>query len=392
MAISPDDAAAMLAERMGAIDTGATTTVAPVAVTAPEQTYRHYRPLVEAADDFAREARTLKTGERFYTGIPEFDRAMRGLSPKQIMLVQGYAHSGKTVFVTEAMRHNHDRPMILFTPDEDRVLILTKLVSLVHGVSAEELEQQIANGDPHVEAMIRGVASEHFPNLAVFDDIADLKKMTQAVDECRQHWGCREAVTIFDYANLLTYGDGSGDVVAKIDALKGWGKTQSTPLILMHQSSRTKGSDGGTVTIDSGSHGGEQQATFVVGVRRKKNFYQAQIADLEVRKAVATRDTSAIDLALETARFELSKHMDSITFNVVKNKRPPSHLVDDTDFHLDRDTGRITPYSRRDAGKYRADPERQYGAHTVTQPTLDETVVADDTSVGYDRYTHDEQF
>lgn len=394
--INSTAAAALLADRMGAMDVGGTNTVPPTVasdVTTDMPDPRYYRPLVEAADDFAREARTLKTGQRFYTGIPSFDDAMRGLSPKQLMLVQGYAHSGKTVFVTEAICHNHLEPMVLFTPDEDRVLILTKLVSRVEGVSAEELERRIADGDEQTEKMIRGIASDYFPNLAVFDDIADLRKMTAAVDECRQVWGRREAVTIFDYAQLLSYGDGSGDVVGKIDGLKGWGKSQDTPLIVMHQSSRTKGSDGGAVTIDSGTHGGEQQATFVIGVRRKKNFYTAQIADLEARKAVSTRDTSAIDLALETARYELSKHLDSITFNVVKNKRPPSRLVDDTDFHLDRDTGRITPYNRREAGRYRSDPARVYGVGAAAQTATQGALVPDETeATGYDRYDHGEDF
>lgn len=302
--------------------------------------YRWLRPLVEAADEFAAQARTLGSGQRVYTGIQAFDDAMRGLAPKELMVVQGYAHSGKTLFVTEMLRHNHDRPIALFTADEDRVLVLTKLTSLVTGISAEVLEKRIADGDAEAERIVRSTAIEHFPKLVVFDQVSELRRMTDALAECRDWWGEREAFTVFDYANLLQY---EGDVVSKIDAIKGWAKDQSTPMVLMHQSSRSKGSDGGEVTIDSGSHGGEQQATFVVGVRRKRNFYRGQLRELQEKRANALRGTEAIDDKIREVEWELQRHVDTITLNLVKNKRPPGRLVDDLDFHLDADTGRITP-------------------------------------------------
>jgi hypothetical protein len=40
-------------------------------------------------------------------------------------------------------------------------------------------------------------------------------------------------------------------------------------MLVLHQSSRTAGADGKKMTISSGAYGGEQQATHILGVRRK---------------------------------------------------------------------------------------------------------------------------
>ena len=346
----------------GSNETGAATGGDPPPGVPARPGYRYLVPFAEAADDFAAQAKTLTTGERIYTGLPQFDDAMRGLGPKQLMIVQGYAHSGKTVFVTEMMRHNHEARMVLFTADEDRVLMLTKLASLVHGVSAEELERRIANGDTEAMAMVRSTATDHFPNLAVFDNVTTIDTMRRCLDECRDHWGGKEQLTVFDYANLLQY---DGDVVAKIDALKGFGKDTGTPLCVMHQSSRTKGSDGAYVGIDSGSHGGEQQATFLVGVRRKKNQYGGMVRELQDKLQFASRNKEIIQDQLTEAEWELERHQNTLTINLVKNKRPPGHLVDDVDFTLDQHTGRIQecdmPFVARGN-------ERQYGAAAHMPP------------------------
>jgi hypothetical protein len=75
--------------------------------------WRHYKPLAEAANDFVTQARTLRTGERIYTGVDVFDEAMRGLAPKELMVVQGFAHSGKTLFTTAIIEHNRDRRVVM---------------------------------------------------------------------------------------------------------------------------------------------------------------------------------------------------------------------------------------------------------------------------------------
>lgn len=321
----------------------------PVGAIAPptdgDTPYRYLRPLRDAAEELAAQARTLRTGERIYTGLDPFDQAMRGLGPRELMLVNGYSGSGKTLFVTQMMYHNKHKRIALFTADEDRVLVLAKLVSLIHGISAEDLEYAIASGDKGAEAMVLDTATQHFPNLIVFDDVADIRRMNIALGEARDWWGDKEQLAIFDYAGLLQHGDGGeGNVVGKIDALKAWGKQHQLPLVVMHQSSRSKGADGHVVTMDSGTHGGEQQATFVVGVRRKRNYWGAQVRDLEERLATTTRNADALGDQLREAVAELDRHRETVTFSVVKNKRPPGHLVDEIDYKLDPATGKVSEF------------------------------------------------
>lgn len=317
---------------------------APEAPTSPaydHEAYRYFVPLPEAANDFIFQSRTV--GERVYTGIDEFDHAMRGLARKEIMIVQGFAHSGKTLFVTQLMKANTDKRVILFTPDESRVLVLVKLASLVTGVSAEEYERRIASGDTTAEDELRAVATTHFPNLAVFDEVNDLRSMDAAYLECRAFWGHEPDVVIFDYIDLLA-GDSGGDgaTAGKVNALKAWGKRRNHRLILLHQSSRTAGKDGAEVTISSGAYGGEQQATFVVGVRRKRDQWRGRLRDLEEKRATQANPSERLDEQIADAKWQLDRHWNTITFNLVKNKRPPSRLVDEVDFILDHETGALT--------------------------------------------------
>jgi KaiC/GvpD/RAD55 family RecA-like ATPase len=347
--LSDDDIAARLAALEGA---------APVRPQATAPEYRHYRPLVDAADEYVTFART--PGRRIYLGIESFDAAMRGIAPGELCLVVGYAHSGKTVLTTEVILNNADRRIAFFTPDETRVLVLVKLASLIHGISAEELEARIAADDGMAVGMVRSVAEQHLPHLAVFDQGMDLHAMDRAVAEVTHAWGAPPELLIFDYLDLL---QGAGDdVPSKVNAIKAWGKRHNAPLILLHQSSRTAGADGKGVTISSGGFGGEQQATFMLGVRRRKNELLARIMDLRERIATSTKDTAYLEDKLDEAEYELTIHQHTVTFNLVKNKRPPSRLVEEVDMELDQATGRIRPFNRRAAF-------RAANARTVANPS-----------------------
>lgn len=300
--------------------------------------YRHYRPLGDAADEFVHSATTRD--QRIHTGLPEFDEAMRGLGRKELMVVQGFAHSGKTLFTTQLMLHNRQRRMVLFTPDESRLLVLVKLTSLVSGFSAEKLEEMIAAGHPAGEAKVREAAAQ-FPYLAVFDDLSDPARMHAACDEAAAAHGGEAELVIFDYAELYQGGDGDGGTPQKINSLKAWGKQRDVPLVLLHQTSRSAGKSGQAISIESGAYGGEQQATFVVGVRRKREAYAAQIRELEMKMITSPSKVMETQEALVDARARWERHRHTVTFNLVKNKRPPSRLVDEQDYTLDAETGRL---------------------------------------------------
>lgn len=310
----------------------------PQAYVDPDDGRTLFRPLEAAADEYIHWSKTPE--DRAYTGIKPLDDAMRGIAPGEFCMVVGYVHSGKTVLVTQVLLSQPEQKMVLFTPDETRVLVLIKLASMVHKMSAEDMERAIANGDTEVEEMIRNTAREAFPNLAVFDQSMTIRKMDRALDEVSDHWGEAPKLVIFDYADLLSEGE---DTRYKMGAFKNWTNERRYPLMLLHQSSRTSGSDGQEVTIDSGGYGGEAQSTFVVGVRRKKNQYMARIRDLQERMEVQSNPSPRLEELLTAARYDLDQHRHTITVNLVKNKRPPARLVDDLDWYIDPDTGMIRP-------------------------------------------------
>lgn len=300
--------------------------------------YQHYRPLRDAADEFISWAQT--PSERVYTGIRELDEAMRGTAPGELTIIQGFTHSGKTLLVTELILNNPDTPLVLFTPDETRPLVLTKLTSALHGIGAKELEQRIASDDAMARQLLIDTA-EKYSNLAIFDESISVVDMDNMMDEVVHAFGRKPMGIIFDYAELL---EGPDDVKSKMTALKAWGKRQRVAMFVLHQTSRTSGSGGRKVNIDSGSYGGEQQATHVIGVRRKKYMHMAMLSILEEKIGNSTNPKAIEEYKSRIRQIEtvdLPRDMDTVTVSLVKNKRPPCDLVDDIDYKIDLGTGRV---------------------------------------------------
>ena len=107
-------------------------------------------------------------------------------------------------------------------------------------------------------------------------------------------------------------------VKARATALKRWQKDQPFPTIVLHQNTRGRGAPGEPITMMSGAYGGEDTATVLLGVRRKRDW-----AELE--------------------QWERETHKNTITIHVVKNKRPPAKITptDGIDFYMDPHTGLI---------------------------------------------------
>lgn len=299
--------------------------------------HKFYEPLVKAADEYVHWAQNPQ--DRIYLGFPDLDEQMRGIAPSELCLINGYSHSGKTLFLLQILVANADKPVIYFCPDEPRTLTLIKLACVISGVDANMLEKRVADNDPDAIRLLRETANQHFPNLAVFDQMMTLNDMEKSLSEVSDLWG-KPALMVFDYLELLQ--GGGEDVPSKANTIKAFGKRHNIPLLVLHQSSRTAGADGKKMTISSGAYGGEQQATHIVGVRRKKFEIESLIRETEERIERATTNTERLMERLDALRFDLRIHQNTLTVNLVKCKRPASVLLDDMDFEIEYGTGRLT--------------------------------------------------
>lgn len=302
---------------------------------APLSDYRMYSPLADAADSFVRWAQSPH--ERVHLGIDRIDGEMRGIAPGEMAMMLGFAHGGKTLLLLHALRHNRDKHIAMFIPDEPRQLVLTKLTCIHHGIDARELEARVASDDQDAINLLRRTAEEDFPNLAVFDQPLTSSDMERAYGEVCDVWGQVPDLVVVDYLDLVEAGETVPD---KATFLKGFGRRHDIPLLVLHQTSRTAGADGAKLTMSSGSYGGEQQATSIIGVRRKKYQIAAEINEL-VEKLDRSHSERAQD-RLDYLRSEAKIHEYTVTVSLLKNKRPAGQLVDDIDFELDTATGRLT--------------------------------------------------
>lgn len=229
-----------------------------------------------------------------------------------------------TQIVLQSIANNPNARVIFFTPDEVDVLVLTKLVSIVRGIDGEQLERRIRERDERAIDAVRRTARDDFRNLIVIDDALTFDQMTVAVNEARQHWGAREDVTFIDFLELMP-GDAESDSVTKLSqGLKRWGRGMDTPVVCLHQASRSSGARGTSAGMNAMRYGGETEATFVLEVFRKVE-----------------------DPSLE--EFERDLVRDTVTVNVAKNKRPPCKKGE-LDLFMDPNTGAVRMPRPGDAG------------------------------------------
>ena len=320
--LSPQDIAA----RLAAVRGGVQAQTAQEAVVIDErsmQSYKYLRPLSEAGENLID---TVQNSDgRYMFGLTEIDTRMRGVGNGEMCVVVGYSHSGKTQLVLSSVLHNRTARILFFTMDEPAELVLMKLACMHLGLSAEDMEQLIKDGDSKAIGDLRRVARKEFPNLIVIDAPLNLGQMHQCLQEAEDFWGGECQVIVFDYLNLLRCD--ADDVEGKSEALKGWIKEVDRPGIVIHQGGRGASGKGQVITMTSGKYGGEQEAIFLIGVRRK-------------------RDDESLDV------WERERLKDTVSISIVKNKRPPCKLTapEGVDFYLNPDTGFIRPLHGDDIG------------------------------------------
>jgi len=248
----------------------------------------------------------------------------------------GYSHGGKTLVLLHMLMNNRDKRVALFIPDEPKTLVLTKLTCMFHNVDARLLEQRVADNDREAIDLLRMTAEENFPNLAVFDQPLLPSDMERAYAEVSDVWGNKPELVVVDYLELVEAGE---QVPDKAGYLKGFGRRHDVPLMVLHQTSRTSGADGRKLTISSGAYGGEQQATSIIGVRRKKYEIMSELQD--IHESLSRKHNERMLERYEQLQYDKRIHEYTLTLSLLKNKRPGGMLVDDIDFELDVHTGRL---------------------------------------------------
>lgn len=281
--------------------------------------YRFVRPFSDAYDSAVDSI--VRAEGRFTLGLSEIDVLTRGFGPKELVLVLGFAHAGKTQLVNTAILNNRDRRVLFLSMDDPREMILIKLACMQLGVSADALERRIRSGDDEALRSLRVAATDSFRNLIVVDEALSLSGVDQAVKEATDYWGAPPEAVFIDYLGSMRNANDDGgleSIQARAAMLKRWCKEQPFPTICLHQNTRGRGAPGEPITMLSGAYGGEQEATVLMGVRRKRDW-----AELE--------------------QWERDLHRNTITLHVVKNKRPPSRVTppEGVDFFMEPTTGLI---------------------------------------------------
>jgi len=327
------------------------------------KSYEHYRPLADAATAFVKEAQDSR---RIYTGMDVLDQQMRGIGAGHLCLIVGYSHSGKTQVLLSWLRHNRDKRIAMFIPDEPAPLVLTKLTAVTHRIPARELEARVADGDRDAIEMLRATATDEFPNLAVFDKPLTPSVLERGYNEVSDVWGQEPDLVIVDYVDLVQAGE---TAQSKFDLLKGFGSRHEVPMIAIHQTSRSSGAEGRRLTIASGNYGGEQHATFLLGVRRKRS---AIMAEIDLQREKAERGSEAAYDKIAELEHDAHIHQYTMTVSLLKNKRPGGGLVEEFDLEIDQDTGALYELSHGELPSqhlYNIEREREARRADPTPPT-----------------------
>lgn len=275
--------------------------------------YKYARPLSVAAYDLIESM--SDDSRRLNFGLDALDAAVRGVARGELAYVTGKAHSGKTQLILHAVRSQPEKRLLYCTPDEVSELVLTKLIALVHGINAEELERRVKGGDRNARRLIRMTAETTFANLAINDQALTFRQMGEALDEAQEQWGEACDGVIVDYLDLLPGEADYNGTKGKSVGLKRWTKEHEVPTICVHQPKRGGSVRGDLIGMDDMNQGGETEATFVLGVYRKRDDR-----------------TLAWD--------ERARHANTLSVNLDKNKRPPC-ITGSFDFYMDSQSGRL---------------------------------------------------
>lgn len=299
------------------------------ALSGPANEQRSYiKPLKDIGESLIE---ALQVEDGIGTGLAQIDVLTRGFRPSDLVVITGFASSGKTQLVNSMLVNSPEKKCVFFSLDDPAEMILAKLVAMLSGMSSVRIEEKVKAGDEGVKRLVRETAEVQLPNLLIVDEVLGIPEMQAAVAEATVLWGTHPDCVVIDYCEIIASGDRpsddqSGDIKRKMNALKTWAKGSPYPLVVIHQGSRSNAKLGEPITLTSMYGSGEQQASIVVGVRRKKDK-----ADLDT--------------------FARNQHEETVTIHVVKCKRPGGRCThfEGVDFAMSSATGLIRPLAAADS-------------------------------------------
>lgn len=317
---------------------------------------RYVRPLTEHANNLI-DSLAVKDG--IGLGLAEIDVLTRGFRPTDLVIITGFAHSGKTQLVNTMIYGAPRKRVLFFSLDDPAEMILAKLVAMQTGTNAEILERRVVDGDEETKQIIRECASDTYQNLIVVDDQIGITGMHAAVAEATELWGHPPDAVIIDYLEMMpgtetADGNEHSAVKHKANALKSWANQAPYPLIVLHQGTRSNARPGEPITLLSLGYGGEQQGTIIIGCRRQRDKREMEAWDRQ-------------------------NHQDTITVHVVKNKRPGGRCThyEGVDFYMEADTGLIRTLDSGERSRLsEPDSAASRAARALVPPTFAPKVAA----------------
>ena len=219
-------------------------------------------------------------------GIHDIDHALGGgIKPREVMVIAGKAHTGKTILVSNAVAKNPDMFVMWMTPDEPDLMVLARIISIRLNKNPREVYDLARSGDPKTLGAIRAQSETDLRNLRIIDraafstygdamrrsglnvlgplDVADHMLGVWA----EEYYGRKADVFVWDFASQLDDGELADDP-SRISALKSLGMRHDAATIIIHQASRGSAHRGAALGIESGRYGGEDMAHFMVTVWR----------------------------------------------------------------------------------------------------------------------------
>jgi replicative DNA helicase len=275
---------AEIRERINAVGAGQETTessgkvLSPSPLEAPPaptaEPYRFADPITSATQPLLDVLQ--HDDETFEFGILDVDVYLRGLRAKEACVITAFPHSGKTSLLLTAICNNPEKRILFLSLDDPREMILQKLVCMTHQLRGTEFEAAVRDNDQDMVDLLRSTPTDRFPNLLVSDASMGVEDLPVAVGEATDFWGAAPQAVMLDYVGLLggkggSVEDGFSSVSTRMKELKAFAKSLPCPLLIVHQGTRGGAKPGTRITMTSMAFGGEQEATMVLGLRRKRD-------------------------------------------------------------------------------------------------------------------------